>query len=676
MKRFTHSTLLLALTLCLLLSLFACTVQPENGLTDTQAETTTPEQTESSADTETETETTAPDAGEIDYYPGMSYIKTETQIAVEGFDTALLGQVVEANTHGVATLLDVNFNDGDKTAGGKIAYRDQNHATVMDGKLHFIHDGKEYGKGWSTWTPLAPASVKDYHQVQLSLDIKSFAPNAASTGTHTWISTFIGCYVSNYSGKIPDSPGDGLWFSFSENDVITVIGGTGGGWPAGFASVKIPKGFAEMQHVDIVCTEDYTTYVYGAFDGGERQLLVKTTMNDSTLTVYNGAGEQVAQTDNNMSHYAGEYFVFFTHMGGSVIDNLNVYGCQKEDYRVETTITAVPDEGVTPGLDMTEKTNLVSICYSVWFDGILGTGTEPVTDFNNITEVLQGKRDWGNEYAFHYWAKPAQGYYRSTDLQAAKNNLILLGEADVDFIILDYTNANDGYISNTAMGKTWMFDPLDTLCRATLELRAEGYRTPYIVCWCGESKGPMIRELYNRYYTENNPYADCFVYWEGKPFMIYTQSTDTFPCSDLFTVRHMWGLTSEECWRFLNINNKKTAYEQDGVIEQLSVAVASQETYMSMASAHGRNDGYFFYSQWKEAFRVHPKVVTLTWWNEWAAQRFIVDGQTAFVDNYNQEYSRDIEPMEGGHGDTYYQWMKQYIAAYKAGEACPKLTGD
>ncbi|MBQ2806119.1 MAG: hypothetical protein IJF08_03610, partial [Clostridia bacterium] len=203
-----------------------------------------------------------------------------------------------------------------------------------------------------------------------------------------------------------------------------------------------------------------------------------------------------------------------------------------------------------------------------------------------------------------------------------------------------------------------------------------GYRTPYIVAWCGASEGPMIRALYDRYYTENNPFADCFVYWEGKPFMIYTQSTDSFPCPDLFTVRHMWGLTNEPCWRFLNVKNRNTAFEKDGVIEQISVAVASQETYMSMPTAHGRNGGKFFYDQWKEAFRVHPKVVTLTWWNEWTAQRFIVDGQTAFVDNYNREYSRDIEPMEGGHGDLYYQWMKQYIAAYKAGKSCPRLIED
>ena len=43
------------------------------------------------------------------------------------------------------------------------------------------------------------------------------------------------------------------------------------------------------------------------------------------------------------------------------------------------------------------------------------------------------------------------------------------------------------------------------------------------------------------------------------------------------------------------------------------------------------------------------------------------------TDNYNEEYSRDIEPMEGGHGDMYYQWTKQYVAAYKNLEKCPTL---
>ena len=68
--------------------------------------------------------------------------------------------------------------------------------------------------------------------------------------------------------------------------------------------------------------------------------------------------------------------------------------------------------------------------------------------------------------------------------------------------------------------------------------------------------------------------------------------------------------------------------------------------------------------------------ITGRWWNEWAAQRIVIDGESHFTDNYNQEYSRDIEPMKGGHGDQYYQWMKQYVSAYKNLEECPILVDE
>lgn len=345
-----------------------------------------------------------------------------------------------------------------------------------------------------------------------------------------------------------------------------------------------------------------------------------------------------------------------------------------------TEEATTPGEEPTPepteiGLDITNRDNLISICYSVWFDGILGTGKDPVTDFNNITEVLAGERDWGPETSFHYWAKPAQGYYRSTDKKAIRKNMTLLAEAGVDFIIVDYTNATDEYMKNWQLGENWAFAPLRALCNTILEMRAEGKKTPYIALWCGKSEGPLIQGFCDRIYAKDK-WKDCFVYWEGKPFMLYTDTEENFPIKDTFTVRQMWGLTPNHCWRFLNINNTNTVYARDGVLEQISVSTASQETYMSFPTAHGRNHGIFFYEQWKEAFRVHPKIVTLTWWNEWCAQRFIVNGQNAFVDNYNQEYSRDIEPMEGGHGDQYYQWMKQYIAAYRSGAECPRLVEE
>ena len=125
-------------------------------------------------------------------------------------------------------------------------------------------------------------------------------------------------------------------------------------------------------------------------------------------------------------------------------------------------------------------------------------------------------------------------------------------------------------------------------------------------------------------------------------------------------------------------NHNKVTSGADGNPEQVSVAVASQETCMSTTTtAHGREGGMFWYAQWLTAFENKPKIVTLTWWNEWVAQRLDSGGGNyVFVDNYTQEYSRDIEPMEGGHGDQYYQWMVQYISAYKGGLECPVLIEE
>ena len=136
----------------------------------------------------------------------------------------------------------------------------------------------------------------------------------------------------------------------------------------------------------------------------------------------------------------------------------------------------------------------------------------------------------------------------------------------------------------------------------------------------------------------------------------------------------MWGLngTSSVNWSFLERDNDKPGRDSSGNVEQIGVSTAAQATYMSNKStALGRRNGLTFYEQWQTAFKYHPKVVTITWWNEWCA---INQGNNTYVDLYDQDYSRDIEPMQGGHGDTYYKWMKQYISAYKSNKSCPKLT--
>ena len=210
---------------------------------------------------------------------------------------------------------------------------------------------------------------------------------------------------------------------------------------------------------------------------------------------------------------------------------------------------------------------------------------------------------------------------------------------------------------------------LDTI----VEMRAEGISTPYVVMWPNSPDAFPV--FYEKFYGVDK-WKDCFVYRDGKPFILHWnyKTSET----DLFTTRGMYGLqgkVKEGQWSYLEPDNRVTVcYDTDENPEHVGVSVAMQSTYMSNTdTAHGRQGGRFWHSQWQTAFDVHPKIVSLTWWNEWCAQLFCVDGKYVFTDNFNVEFSRDIEPMQGGHGDLYYRWLCEYVRAYKAHEPCPKL---
>ena len=706
---------ILCMVLCLTLMvlgcvwLVACNNTPADTTGDTQAATdgstsgdevtlpaeTTEAPTETSAETTAETTTeitdeTTADTGDGLWHPDMgtfnegkvAYNKEVETQTVSSFPTEELGKPVAKGDAGVRTIFTADFSSGDYTCDGKATKHNNGDVGLKDGKLYAPYNasaGDLASDGWTTWSPVAGASLSTALQVQLSATWE-----ITSKGDGAWMTAYWGCYVNNFAGKIPDGPGDGLWISFQKNaSKLTVYHPDTATWPAGWVDVAVEKGLLDGQHkVDIVCMPDYTTYVYiTPATGGNARCVATIAFADGKIKVYNEANTLVKEGDCSTNSLKGENFTMFVHGGGGAkVEEVSVLSCSKGETVENVTITAVPTEGNALGLDITNKTNLVSICYSVWFDAILGNGTEPITQWNNITEALAGNQPWGGIHAFHYWAKPAQGYYRSSDKLAIRNNMTMLYEAGVDFIVIDLTNAGDGYIG-TSNWTSYIQKPMDAMLDTIMEMRAEGKGTPYVVFWCGDSTGPLYQALYDNYHAVEK-WQDCFVYWDGKPLFITTHtSPENFPLKDLFTIRAMWGLNNDHStnhWSFLNVNNQGTvSKDANGNPEQVSVAVASQETYMSEPTAHGRNGGIFWYAQWHYAFEVKPKIVGLTWWNEWTAQRFSVGGnEYSFVDNYTQEYSRDIEPMEGGHGDQYYQWLKTYISYYKAGRECPMLVEE
>jgi hypothetical protein len=81
--------------------------------------------------------------------------------------------------------------------------------------------------------------------------------------------------------------------------------------------------------------------------------------------------------------------------------------------------------------------------------------------------------------------------------------------------------------------------------------------------------------------------------------------------------------------------------------------------------------------QWERALVLDPPFVMVTGWNEWFAQRLGKPGDAVmFVDQFNREYSRDIEPMKRGHGDNYYYQLVANVRRYKGVEPLPRASAS
>jgi len=89
-----------------------------------------------------------------------------------------------------------------------------------------------------------------------------------------------------------------------------------------------------------------------------------------------------------------------------------------------------------------------------------------------------------------------------------------------------------------------------------------------------------------------------------------------------------------------------------------------------------RVDGYLygwnFQEQWERAFELDPELVFITGWNEFIAGQWLPkDGWTgdpfSFVDQFDWEHSRDIEPNKGwgDRGDVFYLQLVDQVRKFK-----------
>ena len=102
--------------------------------------------------------------------------------------------------------------------------------------------------------------------------------------------------------------------------------------------------------------------------------------------------------------------------------------------------------------------------------------------------------------------------------------------------------------------------------------------------------------------------------------------------------------------------------------------------------------GIYFQDRWDEALKVDPDFIYINDWNEWTAGKYAAGKDPAglnpgpteflgrksnfyFVDQYNAEFNRTIQPMRGGYTDNYYMQMVQNIRRYKGVRPIPVNEG-
>ena len=328
----------------------------------------------------------------------------------------------------------------------------------------------------------------------------------------------------------------------------------------------------------------------------------------------------------------------------------------------------------------------VGIFYFLWVNqSFTNRGNAPVHDISRILGDNPEKPAWGPLHAFHFWGEPELGYYTVDDEYVIRRHLELLDDAGVDVWIFDVTNAI-----------TYPQQYLK-ICEVFQAVRRDGGRAPQFCFILNSNAADTLKRLHAEFYGKNL-HPELWFRWLGKPLLLAPPEAVGEDLKSFYTVRHSWAWSDRKGWfqdgrdKWCWVDHypqKPGWHESPAKPEQISVCVAQHPTSNIGRSFHdGRQpppdqfktpEGLCFAEQWRRALEVDPPFVFVTGWNEWVAQRFeagdkarpnmlgrpLKKGDTFFVDQYNEEYSRDIEPMKGGFGDAYYYQLVAAVRRYK-----------
>ncbi len=364
--------------------------------------------------------------------------------------------------------------------------------------------------------------------------------------------------------------------------------------------------------------------------------------------------------------------------------------------------------------DVKKKDKYVAMFYWTWHQGKQDT-TYPV---KNITEIVRKNPEamkdynhpaWGDKKpGSFYWEQPLLGYYKTTDPWVLRKHAEMLADARVDAVFFDCTNGS----------LTWQ-ESYEALLKTWDQAQKDGVNVPKIAFMLPFAPVPhgliSLQQLYRDLYKPGR-YRNLWFMWKGKPCIMgypdnLTDSDEDKEIASFFTFRpgqpdYVDGPKRDDHWGWLE-NYPQHGYvpDKNGKFEQVTVGVSQNAcpatnghcSAFNLPGAFGRSfsqkkgfdpriEGYLygwnFQEQWDRAFEINPELVFVTGWNEYVAGQWLPEhGWTgdpfSFVDEFDWERSRDIEPNKGwgDRGDVYYLQLIDNVRKYKGMDAPEKPSG-
>jgi hypothetical protein len=345
----------------------------------------------------------------------------------------------------------------------------------------------------------------------------------------------------------------------------------------------------------------------------------------------------------------------------------------------------------------------VGIFYWTWHNDPHNPPMNNTQIFHAHPEALHDVNNpmWQGEFRSHHWDEPLFGYYMTTDRWVLRKHAELLADALVDVAIFDNTN-----------GTTTWKESYTALMDTFAEARRDGVNAPSIAFLLPlfldnpQNTRIQLRELYQDVYKADR-HPELWFRWKGKPLiMAYPEAMNPqdaldreildFFCFKPGQPSYLRGQERPDHWGWLSVYPQQVYLNADGTPEQITVGVAQNHSKeLGLTAMNGENifgrtytsKGYDTRSdaklrganlaeQFEYALKVDPEFIFITGWNEWIATRHaqwqgVVN---AFPDQFDESFSRDIEPCAGDLKDHYYYQLVSYIRQYKGVRSIPAAS--